>query len=160
MLLFDHNEFYRWLYDKQYKKLYAAAYKVLHDHYMAEEAVQNTIEVSWVKRIAFFTSNNRLGWLYETLKHEIKKIQHDPFVKRVAEYTETIHGQSLETEQTLALLYGNITDNPDFKIVNLHYIEKLSYKEIAKKLDMNINSIGPTINRAKEKLKELFEDEK
>jgi RNA polymerase sigma-70 factor (ECF subfamily) len=43
------------------------------------------------------------------------------------------------------------------ELLRLFYVEELSYQEIGTRMQMPMNSIGPTLQRAQQKLKELME---
>jgi len=61
--------------------------------------------------------------------------------------------QAADREQVEALLRGLDTD--EARLVRLHHLEHRSYGEISQLTGMPLNSIGPALSRAREKMKRL-----
>lgn len=61
-----------------------------------------------------------------------------------------------EDETRLAAAMEHLNDRHR-ELLRLFYVEGLSYQEIGEQMQMPTNSIGPTLQRAQQKLKELME---
>jgi len=61
-----------------------------------------------------------------------------------------------EDESRLAAAMEHLNERHR-ELLRLFYVEELSYQEIGTRMQMPMNSIGPTLQRAQQKLKELME---
>ena len=71
--------------------------------------------------------------------------------EHTAATSDTVHDELLnrdEVEQLLTQL-----DEQEAKIVRMHYLEGKTYEEISSTIGMPSNSIGPTLSRAKAKMR-------
>lgn len=67
---------------------------------------------------------------------------------------ENIPSASIETVEEIALLLEHLSQ-PDAQIVRKFHLEGKTYREISEEVGVPENSIGPTLTRAREKLKQL-----
>ena len=67
---------------------------------------------------------------------------------------ESIPNASVETVEEVALLLEHLPQ-PDAQIVRKFHLEGKTYREISTEVGVPENSIGPTLTRAREKLKQL-----
>jgi RNA polymerase sigma factor (sigma-70 family) len=51
----------------------------------------------------------------------------------------------------------SLLEEPDRRLLEMHYFESLDYDSIAKRLGLSVNSIGPKLHRAHARLKRLME---
>ncbi|MDD3086550.1 MAG: RNA polymerase sigma factor [Patescibacteria group bacterium] len=110
---------------------------------------------SWLYRIAHNESVNYIKKNYRTrnveLKENINKDLSDD--QKIFEKIDATPNSKL-VQKTLMELPPR-----DREIINLVFFEEKSYIEVSDILKMPINSIGPTISRAKNKLKILIKNE-
>ena len=62
------------IYKKLYEQLLICAISTLKDNGLAEEAVQDTFRLAYVKEKEFFRSKNKKTWLFKTLKNVLKNV--------------------------------------------------------------------------------------
>jgi RNA polymerase sigma-70 factor (ECF subfamily) len=67
---------------------------------------------------------------------------------------EAIPNASIETVEEIAILLEHLPQ-PDAQIVRKFHLEGKTYREISSEVGVPENSIGPTLTRAREKLKQL-----
>jgi RNA polymerase sigma-70 factor (ECF subfamily) len=67
---------------------------------------------------------------------------------------EVIPNASIETVEEIAVLLEHLSQ-PDAQIVRKFHLEGKTYREISAEVGVPENSIGPTLTRAREKLKQL-----
>ena len=65
----ESNKLIEQLYFEMYNKLFLYAQSALRDHCLAEEAVQETFRIDCAKADRLAESENRQGWLINTLKN-------------------------------------------------------------------------------------------
>lgn len=68
----ESNKLIEQLYFEMYHKLFLYAQSALRDHCLAEEAVQETFRIACAKADRLAESENRQGWLINTLKFVIR----------------------------------------------------------------------------------------
>jgi RNA polymerase sigma-70 factor (ECF subfamily) len=143
------------------------AFRMVQDTQKAEEITQEVFVTVFRKLNTFQHKSTLKTWLYRITVNMsinyIKKIQKDTF--RMVEYDETMVPDKAESEiqikdnkeyhegiirKLLALL------NPDQRAcVVLRNIEGMSYAEVARSLNININTVRSRLKRAREKLLSL-----
>jgi len=110
---------------------------------------------SWLYRIAHNESVNYIKKHYRTKNVELNEnIDYGSFDdQKILEKIDANHNSKL-IKKALATLSPR-----DREIVNLVFFEEKSYLEVSDILKISINSVGPTLNRAKNKLKTLVQNE-
>ncbi len=104
------------------------------------------------------------GWLaviaLRTAYHLLRKRMPETELAEFMPETATpAPGERAERTEFLDRLQGAFgkMDAQDVKLLRLSFYEKKTYKEIAEALKIPLNSVSPTLIRAKEKLKRLLE---
>lgn len=155
---------FTWIYNTYFPQLRFYAEKIVENKETAEDIVQEVFMKVWGARekIAISLSLNAYlyGSVYNACMNHIKRLN------RGREYHENMLSENhqereintplsmmiskemiLEIEKLIAALpelYSNILTLAQ---------EELSYEEIAKKMKIPVNSVGPTLNRAKKILR-------
>ena len=158
-------------YSRKIEKLYIEMYDMLLTYAqcsfkevsLAEEAVQETFRIACQKPDQLCESKNPKGWLVNTLKFTIRNM------KRNREHTlQLLSAYLLEQEECVAfsedrlslqLMYGNVADSEEFKLIKEMVIDKKSHLEMAKARGISVSACKKRVQRAKETLqKKLKQD--
>lgn len=145
------------LYLEMFEKMKVYACCSLENEALAEEAVQETFRIACQKADQLCRSNNPRGWLVQTLKFTIANIKHDRAVtgKLLEKYLldqRTMTGFP-EDELNLKLLYENLADTEEFKLLVEMAIEGKSQLEMAHSRGISVNTCKKRVQRAKETLR-------
>lgn len=142
------------LYLHMYFKLFVYACSLLGNEALAEEAVQDTFNVACQKADAVCGSQNPEGWLFNVLKHNIsnelrnrnnaKRILMDYFV------TKDFDSSAFDNQISLEVMYSDLTDTEEFKILKEMALEGRSYLEMAEARGITVSACRKRVQRAKE----------
>lgn len=156
-----HEHFFDALYLEMYDMLLIYAERALdNQHALAEEAVQDTFRICWMKMDEVVVSENPKGWLLETLKNVIRNIRRSQarYANLLLALNKTFPAAdpAAEDEIGLDLAYGDLKDNPDYQLLKEFVLEHRSIKELAREREITVDACKKRIQRAKERLKEYF----
>ena len=144
------------LYHEMFEKMKIYAGCSLENKALAEEAVQETFRIACQKPEALCSSNNPQGWLFETLKNTIRNMKSSrATAKRIVEQylvTQVKEISFTEDKVNLNILYENIADTEEFKLLSEMAIEGKSHEEMAKARGITVSACKKRVQRAKEKL--------
>ena len=144
------------LYLEMFDKLKAYAKCSLGSDALAEEAVQETFRIACQKPDALCSSANPQGWLVLTLKNTIRNIRsHQATVKRIVEQylmTQVKEVSISEDRINLNILYEDVADTEEFKLLSELAIEGKSHKEMAETRGISVAACKKRVQRAKEKI--------
>jgi len=145
------------LYLEMFDMLMVYARSALDCDGLAEEAVQETFRIACQKPAQVCESVNPQGWLVQTLKYTICNIQsNQASAKRLLDkYLET-QGKGRvfwEDRYDLRVLYNNVADTEEFKLLAEMAIEGRSHLEMAASRGISVDACKKRVQRAKEKLK-------
>ena len=123
------------LYLQLYPLLFEYARSSLSSDSLAEEAVQDTFQIACQKPEAMINSPNPEGWIMNTLKNVLKntirnqnisrRILLDYFASNINDITVTNDRVGLE------ILYEDVADLEEFKMVKAMALEGKSYLEMS-----------------------------
>lgn len=151
------------LYLEMFNKLIIYARSSLDNESLAEEAVQETFRIACQKPEKLCASENPQGWLVLTLKNTIRNIRNNrATAKRIIEqYFLTQFRDTAVSEDMLdvQLLYGNVADTEDFRLLYEMAIEGRSHEEIANTRNISVNACKKRVQRAKEKLQQKIDED-
>lgn len=149
------------LYLQMFSLLFEYARSTLPNNALAEEAVQETFRIACQKPEALCTSPNPEGWLVNTLKNVIcnmersrniaKRILRGYFAVHITELTATNDRVGVE------ILYDDIADTEEFKLLKEMAIDGRSYLEMAESRNISIDTCRKRVQRAKEKLRKKIQ---
>ena len=156
-----HEHFFDALYLEMYDMLLIYAQRALdNQHALAEEAVQDTFRICWMKMDEVVVSENPKGWLLETLKNVIRNIRRSQarYANLLLALNKTFPAAdpAAEDEIGLDLAYGDLKDNPDYQLLKEFVLEHRPIKELARERKITVDACKKRIQRAKERLKEYF----
>ena len=147
---------------EMFGKLMAYACSVLCNEALAEEAVQETFRIACQKPEQLCESANPQGWLVQTLKYTICNIKSSQATaKRVVEKYLTTQFQDLsfsEDRPDLNVLYENVADTEEFKLLAEMAIEGKSHLEMANSRGISVSACKKRVQRAKETLRKKIND--
>ncbi|HAK95696.1 MAG TPA: hypothetical protein DCM87_12035 [Planctomycetes bacterium] len=145
---------------------YAVAYALTGSSAEAEEIVQETFARA-LEGLSGFRRNGRFGaWLVGIVRHLAADRQRDIARRKRAleswarERTMAAHPcaqeQALEREEALALIVRSLERLPeDLRVpLVLHYVEDLSAKKVAERLDLEPAAVRKRLQRARERIGE------
>lgn len=136
---------------------------LLHDPELAADAVQETFAKLWHKRWRLSLMKNPQGFAITTLKNQCVSIaRHQKHLAPLEDSPpmEDDVNETLAKEQQLQQLEEAILTLPPLhqQIIRLRYVEQLSTREVAERLQMSETNVNTTMSRAKEKLRVLLTD--
>lgn len=144
------------LYLEMYDKLMVYARVSLDSESLAEEAVQETFRVACQKPDSICSSENPRGWLVNTLKNTIRNMKSSRAIaKRIVEtymITQLREFSVSEDRINLNVLYENVADTEEFKLLSEMAIEGRSHEEMARSRGITVTACRKRVQRAKETL--------
>lgn len=147
------------LYIEMFQSLLAYAQSALNDRKLAEEAVQDTFRIACSKAEHLITSPNPRGWLLNTLKYVIKNMIRSRALLSSMIVSSLMHDNILlgDTDSpNVDLLYSELIDAKDYKLLRKVVLEKYTMLEMAQELDISVEACKKRVQRAKNKLKKLL----
>lgn len=151
------DELYREMFDKM--KVYACC--SLDNEALAEEAVQETFRIACQKPEQLCESANPRGWLVQTLKYTIRNIQSNrEAAKRIMEKYLMTQAKDLTFSEDcvdLHILYENVADTEEFKLLAEMAIEGRSHLEMANSRGISVSACKKRVQRAKETLRKRID---
>lgn len=144
------------LYMEMFDMLMAYARSALRNEALAEEAVQETFRIACQKPAQLCESANPQGWLVQTLKYTVRNIQSSQASTQrlIEKYSQKqAEGTAFSGDRPdLHLLYGNIADTEEFKLLTEMVIEGSSHLEMAERRGISVSACKKRVQRAKESL--------
>ena len=145
------------LYMQMYDKLFVYARSSLSNDSLAEEAVQETFRIACTRAEVLCTSPNPDGWLVNTLKNVLSNMAHNRATasRIMMQYISTQIKELTVAEDRLRfeLLYENVSDLEEFKLLKEMVIEGKSHLEMAESRGISIAACKKRVQRAKEVLR-------
>lgn len=145
------------LYLQLYPLLFEYARSSLSSDSLAEEAVQDTFRIVCQKPEAMINSPNPEGWIMNTLKNVLKntirnqnisrRILLDYFASNINDITVTNDRVGLE------ILYEDVADLEEFKMVKAMALEGKSYLEMSQDFGISMAACRKRMQRARETLR-------
>lgn len=106
---------------------------------------------SWLYRIAH---NESVNWLKKKTKIKMESLEQqvENTGLQIAEKRD-VHAELVKKEEQ-ELIRQAIADLPEKyqEVMEMRYLDQLSYEEISEKIDRPVNTVGTLINRAKKRL--------
>lgn len=145
------------LYLEMYDRLMAYACCFLENENLAEEAIQETFRTACQKPEALLLSPNPKGWLLNTLKYTISNMKRTQATaaRLLVEYTASLDPGLMVSEDTvpLEIIYSDVADSEEFRILHEMAIEGQSHLEMARKRGISVAACKKRVQRAKEYLR-------
>jgi len=152
----EHSKRIEELYLEMYNKLMIYAGSSLESDSLAEEAVQETFRIACQNPEKMCSSVNPQGWLVITLKNTIRNMKSSrATAKRVVETYLLSQLKDIsfsEDRVNLSVLYEDVADMEEFKLLSEMAIEGRPHEEMAKARGISVSACKKRVQRAKEKL--------
>jgi RNA polymerase sigma factor (sigma-70 family) len=153
------------LYTNMYYSLSAYAQCALNDRPLAEEAVQDTFRIACAKADDLLASANPKGWLVNTLKYVIKNMirsraRLNNLIVSSIDFEENsiIDNTNNSCEDNMDLMYSDLVNNEDYKLLKKIAIEKYTMLEAAKDLGISVEACKKRVQRAKKNLQKYLKE--
>lgn len=152
------NKLIEEIYESLYDELHIYAKSVLKDSLLAEEAVQDTFCIACAKRSQIFSSTNPKGWVVNTLKNVLRNMirtQRRMSKTFVQLLTSGEIGQIYTNiDWNVDILYEDIAEKSDFKLLKMISLDKYSIKKVAEKLGISVPACKKRVQRARNYLRQ------
>ena len=141
------------LYEEMYHPLLSYALSVLPSPSQAEEAVQDAFQIACQKADETCSSPNPKGWLTNALKNvignELKQRMRDRkiIVDSLGAYIDNLGSQ--EDNIGVDILYSNVADTPEFKLIKAIALDGKSMLELSKELGISLDAVKKRAQRAR-----------
>lgn len=150
----EQREIIERLYLEMYDMLICYARSSLSEEALAEEAVQETFIVACQKPENLCGSPNPKEWLVQTLKYTVCNMRksRETATRVLSDYiTAQINEASFSEDRIrLELLYENVADLEEFKLLKEFAIDGRSHLEMAKARGITVSACKKRLQRAKE----------
>lgn len=144
------------LYREMYDRLIIYALNLEESESLAEEAVQETFQVACREAEKCCSSPNPQGWLVNTLRNVIKNAKKKRANMRrfMERYLSMQVKEAVVSEDRIDLkvLYQNVAEMEEFKLLSEMVIEGRSHEEMARSRGISVNTCKKRVQRAKETL--------
>ena len=128
---------------------------------ISEELVQDTFRIACSQIGEVMNSQNPQGWMMNTLKYVMLSYLRGraKYAALISRYTaeREQRGSSYTTEIDIDVLYGDLLDSADYKLLKRYYLEDKSLKLIADADDITLEACKKRLQRARKRLKEYFQ---
>ncbi len=145
------------LYLQMYPMLFEYARSSLSNDSLAEEAVQDTFIIACQKPEALCNSPNPEGWLVNTLKHVLSNtIRSQSIARRIFldYFASNVSDVSVSNDRVgLEILYEDVADLEEFKLVKEMALDGRSYLEMAEQRGISVGTCRKRMERAKKILR-------
>ena len=153
------NEIVTELYMEMYDFLLDYAEIQLGSRSLAEEAVQETFKIAWIKQDDLCDSTRPKGWLMNTLKHVISNMRRnqETATRVMREYlSANCHDIAISEDSVrLEIMYGDIAESEELKLIK-ELADGFSYFEMAQKRGISVLACRKRVQRAREALQKKF----
>ncbi|WP_026573025.1 RNA polymerase sigma factor [Bacillus sp. UNC438CL73TsuS30] len=151
---------------------YKTAYLILHSKDLAEDAVQNALEDSYISIMKNKEIRNFKAWFYRLVysrsidlyrknaRAYYSDIDENPEAEAKMN-SKSAQQQAIQNENAAEMISLIMTlDREQSVPILLYYYEDLSLKEISLILNENLNTVKTRVNRGRKKLAELMKKHK
>lgn len=151
------------------QKMYPHVYFILHDHALTEDAIQEAFLKAVRRGPKTRENSNMTAWLKKIARNAAYDIgRKNKKYRQLSDLESVLMNETavsqddvqkeVEEDVRNGILYQTIRDlKPDYRIViYLHYLEGLSYAEIADELGISEQVLAQRLVRARKKLARLF----
>ncbi len=156
-------------YSKKIEQLYFEMYDMMisyarcsfAEESLAEEAVQETFKIACQKPDQLCESVSPKGWLVNTLKFTIRNMKRnrDRIQQLLSMVEQNDSAAYSEDRLSLDLVYGDMSNTEDFKLLVEMALEGKSHLEMAEARGITVSACKKRVQRAKEKLQEKLKQD-
>lgn len=145
------------MYREMYPTLYAYALRILKDHALAEEAIQDTFCIACAKREQCLASTDPRRWIMCTLKYVCQNVlRTQTKLKKLLLSLNTGECQDAGTPDLVSVdvLFGDLSDSEDFQLLKRIALNRCTMLEMAEELGISVESCKKRVQRARKRLQE------
>lgn len=143
------------VYDRHVNTVYRVCFSMMGNKQDAEDAVQSVFIKLMQNDVSFDNSEHEKAWLITTARNHCRDLHRKWWRKKVVPIdSSTIDGEYMEMYGTseMADYLGKLP--PNYKLVlYLYYYEGYKVTEIAKLLELNVNTVKTQMRNARKRLK-------
>ena len=146
-------------YKENYPKLFRLATKMVHDETVVDDIVQEVFVYYFEKTQSGHKINNPSGWLARATMNKCVDYLRDKekFTQLNNVNEPMMEEKPFEINKTEVILKQAISKlKPVEMQIVILYSEEYSYKEISQIVKINFSSVGKTLSRTLQKLKEIL----
>ena len=143
------------MYREMYPTLYAYALRILKDHALAEEAIQDTFCIACAKREQALSNPKPRGWLMLTLKHVMQNmLRSQRKLQRLLFLAAGEEQPTMEAPELLDVdvLFSDLSDSEDFRLLKRIALEQCTIVELAQDLGISVEACKKRVQRARKRL--------
>ena len=157
----EYGERIEQLYQEMYDMLFAYARCSFAEESLAEEAVQETFKIACQKPDQLCESPSPKGWLVNTLKNTIRNMKRSrgSMQQLLTLIEQNEPAAYSEDRLPLELMYKDISNTEDFKLLVEMAVEGKSHLEMATARGISVNACKKRVQRAKETLQKKMKQD-
>ena len=138
------------LYREQFKKLVEKARRSGCSLDYAEDIVQEVFQIAVEKSADLYASENRIGWLVNTLRNRIgQNFRAMQYAQRLKAEMEKLHSDRYEDHLDPKDIYHGLVSDEDLDILVRFYVEGRPIQSIADHYDIKYETCKKRLQRAK-----------
>lgn len=154
------------VYNRYYKAMYNASFRVVKDSYKAEDIMQESFLTAFTKLDSLKDVKTFGAWLKRivinnSILHYNKannNVPLDDVLYKVEESEESVHRDDLNSIKAKQILSGMEALKDNYRIgLSLYFIEGYDYEEICQIMNISYANCRTMISRAKESLRKQLE---
>lgn len=135
---------------------------VLSNYHLAEESVNNTFIVAWIKADILLGCDDPKAWIMKVHKNLLanalrSKAVENRYVTSLLPIEELPHA-STDDDKTYRLMYEDLISKEDYELLEMRIIQGKPMEEIAAELGVSISACRKRFSRAKQRLKDALKD--
>ncbi len=162
-MLKNKEEFFSDYYSKYFNRLKIYAYTSLGNWSRAEEAVQDTFHIAWIKLDDFMLSENPMGWLMNTLKFTLKNIKRRDYYQAklfvsLNEIGDISAPNVSVTEFDADGICKSVLSEKEYYMLQRVVLDKATYKELSEELGIKLWACQKRMQRIYSKLRKFYKD--
>ena len=146
-----------YLYCEMYTRLCIYALNALNDVSLAEEAVQDTFRIACMKSDSLMESQNRQGWLTNTLKNVIRNMRRSQArlnsIITAALSLDNLSPELSDDNSDFELYCTLVLGKDDHTLLKRIVIDKCTMLDVSKEFGISVEACKKRVQRAKRKLK-------
>lgn len=145
------------MYREMYPTLYAYALRILKDHALAEEAIQDAFCIACAKREQFLSSANPHGWIMCTLKFVMRNmLRTQAKLKSLLQSLDDEEGVCAGPQEmaSVDVLFGDVSDSEDFQLLKRIALDRCTMLEVAQDLGISVETCKKRVQRARKRLQQ------
>lgn len=142
------------IYREMYPTLYAYALRILKNHALAEEAIQDTFCIACAKREQVLSNPKPHGWIMLTLKHVMQNMLRTQRKLQKLLFLSAGEGPPMEVPEVLDVdvLFGDVSDSEDYLLLKRVALEQCSISELPQDLNISVEACKKRVQRARKRL--------